>query len=50
MHAYVLRRVWQSAVTLVGVSILVFVILRVIPGDPAKMLLPEGAPESGSRR
>jgi len=24
MHAYVLRRVWQSAVTLVGVSILVF--------------------------
>src|SRR5204862_3966759 len=46
MHTYVLRRVWQSAVTLVGVSILVFVILRVIPGDPAKMLLPEGAPES----
>src|SRR5256884_2336667 len=46
MHAYVLRRIWQSAVTLVGVSILVFVILRVIPGDPAKMLLPEGAPES----
>jgi len=46
MHAYVLRRVWQSAVTLIGVSILVFLILRVIPGDPAKMLLPEGAPES----
>src|SRR5438874_660422 len=46
MHAYVLRRIWQSAVTLVGVSILVFVILRVIPGDPAKMLLPEGAPQS----
>jgi ABC-type dipeptide/oligopeptide/nickel transport system permease component len=33
-------------VTLVGVSVLVFVILRVIPGDPAKMLLPEGAPQS----
>src|SRR2546430_9298735 len=46
MHAYVLRRIWQSAVTLVGVSILVFVILRVLPGDPAKMLCPEGAPES----
>src|SRR5207248_3624342 len=44
MHAYVLRRIWQSAVTLVGVSVLVFVVLRVIPGDPAKMLLPEGAP------
>jgi len=46
MRAYLLRRIWQSAVTLVGVSILVFVILRVIPGDPAKMLLPEGAPQS----
>ena len=46
MKSYLLRRLWQSAVTLVGVSILVFVILRVIPGDPAKMLLPEGAPQS----
>src|SRR4029434_11019298 len=44
--AYVLRRLGQSALTLVGVSVLVFVILRVIPGDPAKMLLPEGAPQS----
>jgi ABC-type dipeptide/oligopeptide/nickel transport system permease component len=46
VRGYLLRRLWQSAVTLVGVSILVFVILRVIPGDPAKMLLPEGAPQS----
>jgi peptide/nickel transport system permease protein len=46
MRSYLLRRLWQSAVTLVGVSVLVFVILRVIPGDPAKMLLPEGAPQA----
>ena len=46
MRTYVVRRLWQSALTLVGVSVLVFVILRVVPGDPAKMLLPEGAPES----
>ena len=46
MQSYLLRRLWQSALTLVGVSLLVFVILRVIPGDPAKMLLPEGAPHS----
>jgi ABC-type dipeptide/oligopeptide/nickel transport system permease component len=46
MRSYLLRRFWQSAVTLFGVSLLVFVILRVIPGDPAKMLLPEGAPQS----
>jgi peptide/nickel transport system permease protein len=46
VRAYLLRRLWQSALTLVGVSLFVFVILRVIPGDPAKMLLPEGAPQS----
>src|SRR5262245_55835910 len=46
MKTYVLRRVWQSLVTLLGVSVFVFVILRVLPGDPAKMLLPEGAPQS----
>jgi len=48
MKAYVLRRLWQSALTLVGVSVLVFVILRVVPGDPAKMLLPDGAPSPRS--
>jgi peptide/nickel transport system permease protein len=46
MHAYLLRRVAQAVLTLVGMSVLVFVILRVLPGDPAKMLLPEGAPQS----
>ncbi len=46
MQAYLLRRVAQSVVTLVGMSVLVFLILRVLPGDPAKMLLPEGAPQS----
>jgi len=46
MKSYLLRRLRQAALTLVGVSVLVFVILRVVPGDPAKMLLPEGAPQS----
>jgi ABC-type dipeptide/oligopeptide/nickel transport system permease component len=46
MRAYLLHRVAQAALTLAGMSILVFVILRVLPGDPARMLLPEGAPES----
>jgi len=46
MSQYVARRLWHAALTLVGVSILVFVVLRVMPGDPAKMLLPEGAPQS----
>jgi ABC-type dipeptide/oligopeptide/nickel transport system permease component len=46
MRIYILRRLAQSALTLLGVSVLVFVILRVLPGDPARMLLPDGAPES----
>ena len=46
MRAYALRRLGQAALTLLGVSVLVFVVLRVLPGDPAKMLLPEGAPQS----
>jgi peptide/nickel transport system permease protein len=46
MRTYILRRLAQSALTLLGVSVLVFVILRVLPGDPARMLLPDGAPES----
>jgi len=46
MTRYLWRRLLHSALTLFGVSVIVFVILRVIPGDPAKMLLPEGAPQS----
>lgn len=46
MKSYLVRRLSHSVVTLAGVSVLVFVILRVVPGDPAKMLLPEGAPHS----
>ena len=46
MARYLRRRLVHSVLTLLGVSVLVFVILRVMPGDPAKMLLPEGAPQS----
>jgi ABC-type dipeptide/oligopeptide/nickel transport system permease component len=46
MRTYILSRLAQSGLTLLGVSVLVFVILRVLPGDPARMLLPDGAPES----
>ena len=46
MRQYILRRLLHSALTLFGVSLVVFGILRVLPGDPARMLLPDGAPES----
>jgi ABC-type dipeptide/oligopeptide/nickel transport system permease component len=46
MRQYILRRVLHSAITLFGVSLVVFALLRVVPGDPARMMLPDGAPES----
>jgi peptide/nickel transport system permease protein len=46
MSRYLTRRLLHACLTLLGVSVLVFVIVRVIPGDPARMLLPEGAPQS----
>ena len=43
MQIYILKRVLHSIVTLIGVSLVVFGMLRILPGDPAKMILPEGA-------
>ena len=34
MYAYIVRRVAFGAVTVIGVSIIVFLVLRVLPGDP----------------
>jgi len=46
MARYLLSRLLHSVITLLGASIFIFVLLRVVPGDPAAMLLPEGAPQS----
>ena len=34
MYSYIMRRLAFGAVTVVGVSIVVFVVMRVLPGDP----------------
>ncbi|MDQ1662806.1 MAG: hypothetical protein QOJ68_2786, partial [Blastococcus sp.] len=39
MVAFALRRLFVAVPLLVGVSLLVFLILRLIPGDPAQILL-----------
>ena len=39
MPAYVLKRILGAGITLVGVSILIFAIARLIPGDPARLAL-----------
>ena len=50
MRRYVARRVAALAATLVFVSALVFVVVRVLPGDPASIMLgTEGSPEALAR-
>lgn len=43
MSTYVLRRVLQSIVVLFGVSIVVFLLARLAPGDPVALMLAETA-------
>ena len=50
MHRYILRRVVALAATLLFVSLLVFVVVRVLPGDPALIILGlEANPDSVAR-
>ena len=50
MKRYVIRRVAAFAVTLLFVSALVFVVVRVLPGDPAELILgTERNPEVAQR-
>ena len=43
MYSYIARRLVFGAITVVGVSIMVFVIMRVLPGDPLVAIFgPEG--------
>ncbi|MCZ2858537.1 ABC transporter permease [Blastococcus sp. VKM Ac-2987] len=39
MTGYVLRRVGQSAVVLAGVSVIVFALVHLVPGDPVRLAL-----------
>ncbi|MEO8158953.1 MAG: ABC transporter permease, partial [Betaproteobacteria bacterium] len=40
---YLLKRLLWTVPTLFGVAVLVFVLVRVVPGDPIAMMLPPGA-------
>lgn len=39
MLRFLIKRLIQSAFTIIGISMLIFVIARVVPGDPARMAL-----------
>jgi ABC-type dipeptide/oligopeptide/nickel transport system permease component len=43
MGRFILRRLFQSLIVLIGASAIAFFILRVVPGDPASLMLPENA-------
>lgn len=43
MSKYIIRRLAQSVVVLIGALLLSFIILRIVPGDAALMMLPETA-------
>lgn len=45
MIKYIIRRVLQTIPVLIGVSILVFSLMHLIPGDPAQIIAGEGASE-----
>jgi ABC-type dipeptide/oligopeptide/nickel transport system permease component len=46
MPAYILRRVLMLFPTLLGVSIIVFLMLHITPGDPAELMLGERATDA----
>ncbi len=46
MGAFLLRRAAEAAVTLVGVAIVVFVLVRIVPGDPIAMMISPGASDA----
>jgi ABC-type dipeptide/oligopeptide/nickel transport system permease component len=43
MLAFIIRRILIVIPTLLGVTIIVFLMLRITPGDPAELLLGERA-------
>ncbi|MEX0787610.1 MAG: ABC transporter permease [Anaerolineales bacterium] len=43
--AFLARRIYQSVFVLLGLSILIFIIARILPGDPARTALGARAPE-----
>src|SRR6202008_2209231 len=43
MYSYIVRRLAFGALTVIGVSIIVFIVLRIVPGDPLVAIFgPEG--------
>ncbi|MHB9090355.1 MAG: ABC transporter permease, partial [Chloroflexota bacterium] len=46
MTRYIFRRVALSAVVMFGVTVVVFGLVHLAPGDPVLFMLPDGAPQA----
>ncbi|MBM7614614.1 nickel ABC transporter permease [Alkaliphilus hydrothermalis] len=46
MHKYILRRLLMLVPVMLGVTLIVFTMMHFTPGDPAKIMLGESAPEA----
>ena len=46
----ILTRLLTTAITLIGVAVIVFVVVRVVPGNPIAMMLPPGATDEDIAR
>jgi peptide/nickel transport system permease protein len=42
MHRYILRRLLISIPTIIGITILIFIAMRILPGDPLALIVTEG--------
>jgi peptide/nickel transport system permease protein len=45
LGSFILRRIFHSIFVLIGLSIVIFIIARIVPGDPARMALGPRAPQ-----
>ena len=50
MTRYIIRRLLAAIPTLLGVSIVVFLFIHLIPGDPARAMVRENAPEEAVQK
>ena len=46
----IILRLVTTAITLFGVAVIVFVVIRVVPGNPIAMMLPPGATDADIAR
>lgn len=50
MARFALHRVVQALIVVAGVVLMTFLVLRVVPGDPARLMLPPGSAEDSVQR